>query len=102
MWEAEVPPEREVLMAVERRVVVEKKGRKTPINQYSPSHPVTVSEATARPPDVGALQKQVAAFDPRLLPTKLSAGKSSQEYVAEESVFTQGDAAGLSTGRLPC
>jgi len=34
-----------------------------------------------------------SSFDPRLLLTKLSDGKSSQEYQADESVFSQGDAA---------
>jgi CRP/FNR family transcriptional regulator, cyclic AMP receptor protein len=37
--------------------------------------------------------KRSDSFDPRLLPTKLSTGKSSSEYLAEESVFSQGDAA---------
>jgi CRP-like cAMP-binding protein len=80
-------------MAVERLVVVEKKGRKTPINQYAPSTPLAVSEAAVSPSDVDTSQKQAVAFDPRLLLTKLSAGKTSQAYLAEESVFSQGDAA---------
>jgi CRP/FNR family cyclic AMP-dependent transcriptional regulator len=80
-------------MAVERRVVVKKKGRKTPINQYAPSHPVTVSEAAVSPADVDASQKQAVAFDPRLLLSKLSVGKTSRAYLADESVFSQGDAA---------
>ncbi|MGA3125456.1 MAG: Crp/Fnr family transcriptional regulator [Candidatus Korobacteraceae bacterium] len=79
-------------MAVERRAVVEKKGRKIPIKQHAPSRPLTVSEAAARSEDVGALQKQAAAFDPRHLPTKFSAGKSSQEYLPDETVYSQGDA----------
>jgi CRP/FNR family cyclic AMP-dependent transcriptional regulator len=80
-------------MGVERRVVVEKKGRKTPIKQHAPSHPLTVSEAAARSEDVGPLEKQAAAFDHRLLPTKFSAGKSSQEYLRDETAYSQGDAA---------
>ena len=34
-----------------------------------------------------------ASFDPRQLLTKLSAGKTSREYLADESVFLQGDSA---------
>jgi CRP-like cAMP-binding protein len=41
----------------------------------------------------GVLPERVASFDPRLLLTKLSAGKSSQAYLADETVFLQGDAA---------
>ncbi len=39
------------------------------------------------------LPERVASFDPHLLLTKLSAGKSSQAYLADESVFSQGDIA---------
>jgi CRP/FNR family cyclic AMP-dependent transcriptional regulator len=35
----------------------------------------------------------LAAFDPNLLLKKLSAGKSRREYVTDEAVFSQGDAA---------
>ncbi len=35
----------------------------------------------------------VATFDPRVLLTRLSAGKSSREYLPGESVFTQGNPA---------
>ncbi len=34
-----------------------------------------------------------ASFDPRLLLTKLSVGKTSREYLVDESVFSQGDPA---------
>ena len=34
-----------------------------------------------------------SSFEPHLLLTKLSTGKSSQAYLAEESIFSQGDAA---------
>ena len=36
---------------------------------------------------------KVPSFDPRLLLTKLSVGKTSREYAVEESVFSQGDPA---------
>ena len=42
---------------------------------------------------VEVLPELADSFDPHLLLTKLSAGKTSQAYLAEESVFTQGDAA---------
>jgi CRP-like cAMP-binding protein len=38
-------------------------------------------------------QKQTAAFDPALLLTKLTTGKTSREYQANEFVFSQGDTA---------
>jgi CRP-like cAMP-binding protein len=34
-----------------------------------------------------------ASFDPRTVLTKLSAGKSSREYLADETIFSQGDPA---------
>jgi CRP-like cAMP-binding protein len=80
-------------LAVERRVVIEKKGRKTPLNQHAPSHPVTVHKAMVSPAEIGASHEETATFDPRLFLTKLSAGKTSQAYLAEESVFSQGNAA---------
>jgi CRP/FNR family cyclic AMP-dependent transcriptional regulator len=79
-------------MAVERCVIMEKKGRKTPINPYAPSQLVTVHEAAVSPPYVDVSQKQTAAFDFRLLLTKLSTGKTTQAYLVGESVFSQGDA----------
>jgi CRP/FNR family transcriptional regulator, cyclic AMP receptor protein len=42
---------------------------------------------TSAPPD------RAASFDPSILLTKLSVGKSSREYLADESVFSQGDPA---------
>src|ERR1700687_4433180 len=45
-----------------------------------------------------------ASFDPRLLLTKLADGKTSQEYKAEESIFSQGEPADavffLQTGKV--
>ncbi len=46
--------------------------------------------------DSGGLEtaaRLLAAFDPNFLLTKLSAGKSRREYVDDEAVFSQGDAA---------
>jgi CRP-like cAMP-binding protein len=46
-----------------------------------------------KPAKVGASPERTAGFDPRLLLTKLATGRTSREYQAEESVFSQGDAA---------
>ena len=48
-------------------------------------------EARSSPAD--ELPERGSAFDPHLLLTKLSVGKTSREYQAEESVFSQGAAA---------
>jgi CRP-like cAMP-binding protein len=61
--------------------------------QHVPSHPLTTHGATVSPAKAGAACEETAPFDPRLLLTKLSAGKTSQEYQADEFVFSQGDAA---------
>jgi CRP-like cAMP-binding protein len=37
--------------------------------------------------------ESIATFDPLALLTKLSAGKSSREYLADENIFSQGDSA---------
>jgi CRP-like cAMP-binding protein len=39
------------------------------------------------------LPERAGSFDPHLVLTKLSAGKTTQAYLAGESVFIQGDAA---------
>jgi len=70
------------------------KPRRKPSGKVSVSSPPrAATEAAARSEDAGPLQKQAVAFDPRLLLTKLSAGKTSQVYQCDESVFSQGDAA---------
>jgi CRP-like cAMP-binding protein len=45
------------------------------------------------PAKVGTSLERTAVFDPRLLLTKLATGRTSREYQADESVFSQGDAA---------
>jgi CRP-like cAMP-binding protein len=42
---------------------------------------------------IDVLPELASSFEPHLLLTKLSTGKSSQAYLAEESIFSQGDAA---------
>lgn len=73
-------------MAVTRAVMMKKQTRKTPADR---SKSPVVSGAVGVSP---ALERR-AAFDPRLLLTKLSTGKAIHEYQADESVFAQGDAA---------
>jgi CRP-like cAMP-binding protein len=88
------PSEWEIPMATKRTVTSGgKKSRKLPGKDSAPPPPLAAAVVALSPAEVGASQKQTAAFDPRLLLTKLSAGKSSREYLAEESVFSQGDAA---------
>jgi len=59
----------------------------------APSPPIAVADAALSPSNIDVSQKQIAVFDPHSLLTKLSAGKTSREYQAEESVFSQGAAA---------
>jgi CRP-like cAMP-binding protein len=75
------------------RAVNGKKSRKQPGKQIAPSHPVTVPETTLSPAKIGVSPERTAVFDPRLLLTKLTAGKTSREYQGDEFVFSQGDAA---------
>jgi CRP-like cAMP-binding protein len=45
------------------------------------------------PAEEGVFPLKTPAFDPRLLLTKLSTGRSRHEYLPSESVYTQGDPA---------
>jgi CRP-like cAMP-binding protein len=88
------PSEWEIPMVTKRTVTSGgKKSRKLPGKDSGPSTPRAAAVVALSSAEVGASPKETAAFDPRLLLTKLSAGKSSREYLAEESVFSQGDAA---------
>jgi CRP-like cAMP-binding protein len=71
----------EIPMAVKRPVVTKKQERKPPGNGRAPLRPAELAASPERP----------AAFDPRLLLTKLTTGKTSREYQAGEFVFSQGD-----------
>ncbi len=58
------------------------------------AHAVLPSSAKSGGAHSGASDPHdTAAFDPRLFLTKLTAGKTSREYRADEFVFSQGDAA---------
>jgi CRP-like cAMP-binding protein len=71
----------------------EKKSGTHSGKESHPSTPIAGNELVFNPVDVEVLQKQAAAFDPSLLLAKLSTGKSSQAYLAEEPIFSQGDEA---------
>ncbi|HWR14796.1 MAG TPA: Crp/Fnr family transcriptional regulator [Terriglobales bacterium] len=55
-------------------------------------HPAATREMVPSPAAF-ALPERSVAFDPSLVLTKLRAGKTSQEYQGDETVFSQGDAA---------
>ena len=68
--------------------------RKRPTTHSEPrasSLPASPIAVQSNPVDI--LPELASSFEPHLLLTKLSTGKSSQAYLAEESIFSQGDAA---------
>jgi CRP/FNR family cyclic AMP-dependent transcriptional regulator len=69
------------------------KKRKTPAKQCLPLHPISAPVAMLTPAKVAASRKRSPAFDLRVVLTKLSDVETCKEYLAEESVFSQGDAA---------
>jgi CRP/FNR family cyclic AMP-dependent transcriptional regulator len=73
-------------MAIRRPSVLTKKPRKTERKHAAPTLMGTVRETLVT-------LKAVNGFDPRQTLTKLSAGKSNQEYQRDESIFSQGDVA---------
>jgi CRP-like cAMP-binding protein len=70
---------------------MKKKSRKTPAAQSAASPPPAPQTVALSLP-TGA-HEWAKSFDPCLLLTKLSVGKTTRAYLAEESVFAQGDAA---------
>jgi CRP-like cAMP-binding protein len=77
-------------MAAKSTATIMKARKKTasaPSRSLPSPPPLSVKSSTG---DV--LPEIAGSFDPHLLLTKLSAGKSSQVYLAEESVYSQGDA----------
>jgi CRP-like cAMP-binding protein len=72
---------------------IEKKW-KTPVKVCAPSHPITAQLAMVSPAKVAAPhKKRTPAFNPRIVLTKHSVGTVGEEYQADESVYSQGDAA---------
>ena len=58
-----------------------------------PAAPAVNQPQTVAPQESGAEPETALAFDPRFLLTKLSVGKSRHEFLADESIFSQGDPA---------
>jgi CRP/FNR family cyclic AMP-dependent transcriptional regulator len=78
-------------MAITPAAGRKKRARKTPAAR-SASLSLASSPAVELNLLMGAPER-TESFDPRLLLTKLSAGKTSRAYQANESVFSQGDTA---------
>lgn len=80
------------------RPVAGKKDRQVP-KQRAPSRlsaahrPSVARQPEVSPAETGTSPEPTAAFDLRLLLTKLGAGRTSQQYKRGESVFAQGDTA---------
>ena len=79
-------------MAIKPPVMKAPKGRKPSINERATPRPTTRHEVTLSAP-IRTPPQPITPFDPRLILTKLRAGKTSQEYQGGESVFSQGDVA---------
>jgi CRP-like cAMP-binding protein len=81
----------EIPMASKSTTIPIRKPPKTtsaPNASLLPAPLLAVKSSTAE-----VLPELVSSFNPHLLLTKLSAGKTTQVYLAEESVYSQGDAA---------
>ena len=79
-------------MAVNRSTINRKRDRKPSGNVVVDLRPPAVRDL-ALSPAIGVSLEQSTVFDPRLILTKLKAGKTSQEYQGGESVFSQLDVA---------
>jgi CRP-like cAMP-binding protein len=79
-------------LEIKRNVVIEKKEQETPTKQCAQLHPFTTRE-DALTVDVDGSDKRSAAFDPSDMLAKLSDGRTSQEYGADEFILSQGQAA---------
>lgn len=77
-------------MQTKRTTVTENKAQKTSVKQIA-----SLSLVEPRAIKSPSLESRTSptSFDPHSLLAKLSVGRSSQEYKADESVFSQGDAA---------
>ena len=80
-------------MAVEHLVIFPKQNRKHPALKKSSLRPAVFLPEELTFTKIGSRAEPIATFDPRVLLTKLSVGKTSQEYQVDESVFSQGDPA---------
>lgn len=79
-------------MAVKRLTAVKPKTGTVP--KVRESKPLsTARRQKSVPTNLDSLPEENGAFDPRTFLTKLASGKSTREFRANESVFSQGDAA---------
>jgi CRP-like cAMP-binding protein len=78
-------------MAARRDVVTAKKARKTPAKQLAPVPLLPPPDLKSGPTE--PVPEQSDSFDPRQILTKLTDGKTTQNYLASECVFSQGEAA---------
>jgi CRP-like cAMP-binding protein len=67
--------------------------KKPTTHSESRASPIPASPIAGKSNPIDVLPELASSFEPHLLLTKLSTGKSSQAYLAEESIFSQGDAA---------
>ncbi len=77
-------------MAVRPAVIVKNKARTTPSDRNASLSPELLCFGAS---SAEVLPERADSFDPYLLLTKLSAGKSSHEYQVNEFVFSQGNEA---------
>lgn len=77
-------------MAVEPLTGPTKIRQITPAERRHSLRPAVFIPEKLNPAIVG---EEIASFDPRVLLVKLSAGRSSQDYQVNESIFSQGDPA---------
>jgi CRP/FNR family transcriptional regulator, cyclic AMP receptor protein len=75
------------------RTTKSKMMRKTKARRRFPSSKVVGRDATGVPHQIGASQEKGTSFDSGFLLSKLGSGKANREYLENENVFSQGDAA---------
>ncbi len=78
-------------MATKHPIVAEQKERRTSGEHRDVKRALIPSTSQAK--NSRRASEQTLSFDPHVLLTKLSAGKTSQEYQADESIYSQGDVA---------
>jgi len=78
-------------VAAQHNVVAKKKAGGMPTDQSASLLPQSLAAVKLSPTDVPL--ERTGSFDPYLLLTKLSAGKTTRAYPAGERIFSQGDAA---------
>ena len=72
---------------------IKSNARGTPTKGRKPVSPAASRAVRLSSVKLSAPPERAASFDPRQLLTKLSVGKTSREYLVDESVFSQGDPA---------